>query len=202
MTDTEGVTIPAFVIRGLSKFQDVSDIGSVRFGPEADLRDALATHWWMQGLGVQVEIDVPKCGRIDVLGRIGNVQMLVELKREIRTPSTARKALSQAANYKRFLDHENYLSNSPLRTHAYVTCGLANWSVLHEVAPVFVDVTVDHFVSLAGEPTLSYLTRDLLPYMREIAQARSEVVHQLGSALRSADRNLCTALEAQKGIAA
>lgn len=196
------VIIPAFVLRGLAKFEDVTDIGSVRFGPESDLRDALAAYWWMHGMGVRVEVDVPKCGRIDVLGRIGDVQMLVELKREIRTPSTARKALSQAANYKRFLDHQNHLRGRPLRTHAFVTCGLADWSVLYDLSPVFTEVSVADFVSIASEPVESYATRALVPYMRENASARSKAVTDLASALRVADRNICTQLESQKGIAA
>lgn len=208
MTTLGDITIPAFVLRGLSTMDDPTDPTSVRFGPESDLRDALATSWWLHGMAVRVEVDVPKCGRIDVLGRIGHVQMLVELKREIKTPSQARKAFQQATTYKAFLDHEQNatrrteLGYEPIRTHAFVTSGLANWDVVFDAADVFSDVSANDFGSLCYEPINSYITRPLASYLREIAKARSEVVSRLASALRVADRNLSTALEVQNGIAA
>lgn len=203
------VTIPAFVIRGLATFDDVSDPGSVRFSTEAELRDALATTWWLHGMAVRVEVDVPKCGRIDVLGRIGNIQMLVELKREVTTVSQARKAMQQASTYRAFLNRDDLdrridsgVHRESVRTEAFVTCASANWELLHDMTSVFQGVDVNDYVTTAYEPLNSYLTQDLLPYMRELAQVRSEVIVRLSTAARIADRNLSTALEAQNGIAA
>ena len=145
--------IPGFVFRGIAVMSDDGD--TVTYRTEADLRDALAAKWWMQGIDVRTEVDVPNCGRIDVMGTVGSLRLVVELKRKITTPSDARKAFMQANAYKAYLDAEQPAReltepNNWVTTRALVTCGDWEYSAVRSAERAFSDVTFDRFHDVAG----------------------------------------------------
>lgn len=71
---------------------------------EGDLRDALATLWWLHGAEVRTEVKVPDCGRIDVLVEFDRQVQIWEIKRSITTPTQARQACQQAHAYVAYLE--------------------------------------------------------------------------------------------------
>lgn len=204
MTAAGEVTIPAFVVRGLQRFDRPGDIASVKYGTEAHLRDALASYWWLHGLTVRTEVEIPRCGRADIVAQTPTTLTAVELKREIKTHSQARKALQQAATYKAYLDHEHRQAKSDgtiLRVRSLVTCADANWPLLFQANEVFYDVEANDYQTTSDYP-FGFAFHPEREYLLRIARVRREAIEDLHSALRSADQRLCTALEADRGVIA
>lgn len=195
--------VPAFVFRGLGAMQSHTDFTSVRYRTEADLRDALAAVWWMKGVDVRTEVDVPGCGRIDVLGKVKNVNLIVELKREITTPSAARKAFMQAHSYKAFLeaqrptDYRFALATWDERIWdvAYVTAGDGQSAAIEPSALAFRDVEFVDFVTAERLPEECFQLLSHHAFMRDISVGRQAMVRRVLDALRVGETAITTADE-------
>lgn len=189
--------VPAFIFRGLGVMTGHTDFGSVRYGTEAHLRDALAAVWWFKGVDVKTEVDVPGCGRIDVLGSVGHIRMVVELKKELTTPSAARKAFMQAHSYKAFLDAESSITPATLRERvfAFVTSGQADWQAIEPSYRAFAEVEYDGFIEAEEIPENFYPLREYAPLLRQISIERRAMVQRVVDALRVGEMSLCFADE-------
>lgn len=99
------IAVPAFVVRGAALWS--AGFEQVSWRSEADLRDALASAWWMHGAEVRTEVKVPDCGRIDILVSAGISEVVIEVKKKIRTPTEARQAFQQAHAYLSYLDADD-----------------------------------------------------------------------------------------------
>lgn len=174
--------IPGFVFRGIAVMSD--DGNEVRYHTEADLRDALAAMWWMQGLEVRTEVDVPNCGRIDVMGETGHLRLVVELKRKITTPSDARKAFMQANAYKAYLDAEQplWVDAEQVTTRALVTCGAYEYDAVWSADRVFSGVDFYDFYGAArGVSQIWFVDAIHREDMRIRAAERMALIRRLSS---------------------
>ncbi len=110
--------LPPFLVRGLSCIKRGDDGDwTAHYRNEADLRDSLATIWWLYGADVRTEVKVPNCGRIDVLVKVGRHSEIFEIKREITTPSAALAAFRQAHSYLAFLRAASWRQLRPELRH-------------------------------------------------------------------------------------
>lgn len=173
--------VPAFVFRGLATMEPHTDFGSVKYRSEADLRDALAAVWWMKGVDVRTEVDVPGCGRIDVLGDFGGRTMIVELKRSLTTPSAARKAFMQAHSYKAFREAPGGLEEIIC---AFVTAGDFQWSAIEPSATAFRSVEFVHFMEAESLPERFCFRPETAEFLRSVVKGRQQLVQRVLDGLR------------------
>lgn len=172
--------VPAFVFRGLATMEPHTDFGSVKYRTEADLRDALAAVWWMKGVDVRTEVDVPGCGRIDVVGDFGGRTMLVELKRSLTTPSSARKAFMQAHSYKAFRE----AADPDEVCGAFVTAGDFSWAAIEPPAVAFRSVEFVHFMDAESLPERFCFRPETAEFLRSVVKGRQQLVQRVLDGLR------------------
>jgi len=73
----------------------------IRWSAESHIRDGLAEFARLAGWGASTEWIVQGWGRPDLYLRAGLERIAVEVKTKLRTPSQCRKAIQQAASYRR-----------------------------------------------------------------------------------------------------
>ncbi len=190
------MAVPAFVWSGMESLfiDDELDI-SARYTSEADIRDAIATAWWLHGADVRTEVKVPDCGRIDVLVTLGNAVRIVEVKKHITTATEARQAFQQANAYLSYVDAE--APSSPRReTHAVVVAATYDFSVTLKAERAFSGVTGntwwDEIEDAATART--YYAHDTAAATAN-TRARKAAIDGLSRWLRRAEISLTTHIE-------
>jgi hypothetical protein len=144
-------SIPSFVLRGLSWITSGVDGFSLRYRHEADLRDGLAALLWISGAEkVRTEVQVPNCGRIDVLLEEDEFVTAIEIKQELTTVSAARKAYQQANLYVSYLRTlPQYRGGFQIRS--FLIANHVDWQIVLPAAKAFYDVTGQSFGQVLGD---------------------------------------------------
>lgn len=192
------IEVPNFVGRGLATMGDptLANPYEVRYGTESDLRDAMATLWWLCGWDVRTEVKVPSCGRIDVLAQLRNHSVIIEMKKEILTTTQARQAFQQAHAYWAFTDAENLAAkvlalsiDERPHVHAFVCAGRANWNAARPASDAYRDVRLEDFASLAerAHRREAWLFTPPLRVAERIAGVRRARLRELADASRAAE---------------
>lgn len=129
---SNAASVPAFVFRGIALMYSPGEIYSgFTFRSESDLRDVMATYWWLAGWSVRTEVKVPGCGRIDVLAEAGSDRVVIEMKRAIRNAGEARAAYQQAHAYAAYLSDghpdliQTYVAAAEVSSDALALAGRA-----------------------------------------------------------------------------
>lgn len=190
---TADLAVPAFVWRGITLL--TPGLTHISFRNEADIRDGLATLWWLHGAeSVRTEVAVPNCGRIDLLVEVGDgTTDLWEVKKEISTVSAARKAYQQASTYRRYIAAQ---LADPWHVAAYVVAGDLSAAVAKPAETAFEDIVgmeIGHAMFRACSWHRSSATWHADALRRQ--RAREAVVADLAFKCRSAGVNLATARE-------
>lgn len=196
------LTLPGFLPRGLSTLSH-GDGWTVSHSSEADLRDGLATLWWLHGADVRTEVKVPNCGRIDVLVTIGQHVQAIEVKRRILTPSAALAAFRQVHAYRVFLEAALYEQergvpfSEQTRVHAVVTAAEFDYSAAAPALTAYHQIDGVSFGEAMHAASSAQVIQhtSTAPEVLTVIRERSAAVSRLGSFLRSAEIDVTTELE-------
>lgn len=189
------IQVPSFVEHALLLlFTDEDGELCTRFGTEADLRDAVATLFWLHGADVRTEVKIPGCGRIDVLvEQPGGQTLIVEVKRAIRTETEARMAFQQAHAYYAYWCQRISNPIGRINVEAFVTAG-------HWGEPSATEAAEDAYypdIRIAPWSVLAQLATRDCAWARVVNASRRSSVELLRDWLLHADCALVGAQEAQ-----
>lgn len=198
---TADVTVPTFVVRGLPLLSDGRD-WRTQWRTEADLRDALATVWWLHGADVRTEVKVPNCGRIDILVEHGRLALIVEVKRKITTTGEAFEAFRQAHAYYAFLSRQRHdawpggdYETAPL-LYAAVTAATFARDVAGPVQRAYGEVDGMAFGTALAEASNGCISHhDCRASLRASSRLRAAAIGAMSAALRDADLDLVASQE-------
>lgn len=188
---TKSFDIPSFVWRGLPRL----------WRTEADLRDILATEWWLHGADVRTEVKVPDCGRADILVTLAGRMHVIEMKKSITTAGQARDAFQQANSYVQYLAAEhsaNQLARIgfPPLVAGYVVADTIEHDAVERAKHAYCDVTPLTLSEALADATWGpYGDQENFRRLLPTARARQNAVRLLLDRLRTAEIEMTTDIE-------
>lgn len=181
--------IPSFVWRGLPK----------KWATEADLRDILATEWWMHGADVTTEVKIPDCGRADIVVRFARRILVIEMKRVVITSAQARDAFQQVDSYVKYMSasvNERFTTDTYVHVDGRVVAAEVLDTATARAERAYTDVEATPINYALGEATWGpVICRDDFLKLAPIARLRRCRVQELADALRSSEIEMTNAIE-------